>query len=115
MKENRYLVIMNSDTLQLYGNYISIVQLLATIVGGSFAYYLFTRSIKEKKKEFIISIYDRLYNNPEIQEILYAADTKTGLDDLRIKVEPGIREEGRQNFAFSGFYRHFGSGKASGH
>lgn len=65
---------------------ISILQLLTTIVGGAYAVFLFRRSNIEKRHSFILSIYDRLYNDVNISKVLYAADYQKGLEKLKDKL-----------------------------
>lgn len=62
---------------------IDIAQLIFTIVGGIYALVLFKQSYIEKKNQFLIDIYDKFYNNKEINEILYSIDKEKQLGEIR--------------------------------
>lgn len=61
---------------------IGLVQLLCTLVGGMFALYLFWQSNREKRQSFVVTLYDKLYNDPEIRSLLYALDKEQDLAEI---------------------------------
>lgn len=53
---------------------LDLAQLIFTVLGGIYALFLFKRSNQEKKNELLLSIFDKFYNDKEINKILYILD-----------------------------------------
>ncbi len=66
---------------------LSIAQLFVATFGGAFAIFLYKKSLEEKRQAFIFSIYEKLYCDVEIRDILYIVD-KNGneLNELQRKI-----------------------------
>jgi hypothetical protein len=65
---------------------LDLLQLFATFTGGGFAIYLLYKSNSEKRQALVLSVYDKLYNDTQIRDALYAADKNIGLEELERKV-----------------------------
>jgi hypothetical protein len=59
------------------------IQLAFTVIAGVYALYLFRQSNLEKRNQFVLDILNRLYNDLEIREIIYAVDSGTNLDEIK--------------------------------
>jgi hypothetical protein len=62
---------------------LDLAQLLFTIIGVVSGITLFIQSNIEKKNTFILSIYDRFYNDVDIKKILYYVDRDEHLDKIK--------------------------------
>ncbi|UKT66021.1 hypothetical protein [Pedobacter mucosus] len=64
---------------------IQLLQLLATVIGGLFALLLLNKSNQDKRLTHLLSIFNKLYNDPDIAKALYAIDKRIGLNELAAK------------------------------
>lgn len=78
---------MEPTSLGLTSTDISMLQFLATVVGGAFALYLLMRANKEKRQFTILNIFDKVYGDTDMVAVLYAADKNQGLKKLGEKLD----------------------------
>jgi hypothetical protein len=64
----------------------ALIQILLTVIGGGYALFLLSRNNNEKRQNYILHIFDKLYNDEDILQVLYAVDKNYGLEGLGDKV-----------------------------
>jgi hypothetical protein len=69
---------------------IAFLQLLGSLVAGVFALYLFWLTVKEKRQMFRISMYDRIYGNPDVIKVFYRVDKEPIIESIEHKVDAAL-------------------------
>jgi hypothetical protein len=62
---------------------LDFAQLFFTICGGISALFLFYKSNQEKKNQLLLNIFDKFYNDKEINKVLYSLDKEENLDGIK--------------------------------
>ncbi len=81
-----------------------IIQTVFALAGGIYGLYLFKQSIREKRNQVLIEIFNRLYCDNEIRKIIYAVDT--GKDVSEIKFQGKLEKEIDKTLRFLDFIGH---------
>ncbi|THF53016.1 hypothetical protein E6C50_02065 [Flavobacterium supellecticarium] len=67
-------------------NWFDLLQFVCALAAGGFALYLFYISNKERRRSFMFNIFEKLYNDHEIRDVLYAVDKRRGFEALEEKL-----------------------------
>jgi hypothetical protein len=67
------------------------LQLIFTIFGGCYAIYLLRQNNKEKKKQFLLELFNNFYGDKEIREVIYYVDS--GPSDKSIKFKGSLEKQ----------------------
>lgn len=59
------------------------IQLIFSLIGGLYALYLFQRSIRDKRNQYVQEVLNGIYNDLEVRKVLYSVDTGTETDEIR--------------------------------
>lgn len=61
------------------------IQVCFTTIAGCYAIFLFGRNLREKQKKFLLNIFNYLYNDEDVTDILYYVDSGNNQDLIKYK------------------------------
>lgn len=67
------------------------IQIGLTIIAGIYALFLFKQNINERKKQFLLELYNSFYSDKDIREILYYVDSS--YDNSFIRFQGKLEKE----------------------